>query len=170
MDGSLKPGGRKHSHTVVCLRFTRLSECQPISVPPHTTSHLHHEPRGTTKCVHVCTHLPTNTRVCVQRTNLYLHDQLQFTKCSRNTGFIQKSKRVGLFLCLATATSPSRFRALHAPPPTREYCGQPQRRKLFQSVSESKKQTCKAPALGHLAKKPVLKAFGAREPQVQQRG
>ena len=141
------------------LRCTRLSECQPISAPPHGTSRLHHEPRGTTECVHMCAHLPTNTSVYIQRTNLY--DQLQFTKCSRNTGFIQKSKRVGLLLCFATATSPSRFRALHPPLPIGDCCGQPQRRKLFKSVSKravSKKQTCKAPVLGYLAKKPVLKA------------
>lgn len=161
MDGSLKPGARRHSCTLVSVRCTRLSKCQPISAPPHGTSRLHHEPRGTTECVHMCAHLPTNTRMYIQRTNLYLYDQLQFTKCSRNTGCIQKSKRVGLLLCSATATSPSRFRALHPPLPIGDYCGQPQRRKLFKSVSTragSKKQTCKAPILGYLAKKPVLKA------------
>lgn len=85
---------------------------QPISVPSaQNLSVIPPKPQPTTMNLrglpnmHVCTHTYKCMHLHIYITNLYLYDQLQFTKCSINT-FYSKSQRARLFLHLAVANLP----------------------------------------------------------------
>lgn len=160
MDVSPDSGGSKHSCTLVSPQFSQLSERQPIWELHASTPNL-----GGRLYVFTCVHAYLRTRVYIQRTHLCLCGQLQFTKGSRKTGFIQTSKRVGLFLGLAMAPAPSRFRALYPPLLIGESCGKPQRGKRVKSLSERAEcqtQTCEAPPLATWQRNQFLRLLWPR--------
>lgn len=97
---------------------------QPISVPsaPNprvisprpqpTTMNLGNDKICSCVGVCVCTHLCKNAFTYIYRTNLYSYDQLDYKVLHKYVLF--KSQKVGLFLHLADAKSPSGFKALRS--------------------------------------------------------